>query len=390
VELANGLCGAQKRQGHDVTVLATNLDWDTVLDVPLARPVSIGDIDVEYFPIDGWTLRMPIPTIRRFAVSSRLHRELRERVSQFDIVHVHAIYLYPSLVACASSRKAKVPYVISPYGNLDPVTHSHRRLIKNIYLAMFERRDLNGAAAIHFMSEGERRLAGSFITTLRSRVINLGLPPEKFASLPHAGTFRARHPELSKKRLIMYLGRISYSKGLDLLAVAFSVVAKTQPDAHMVFVGPDHEDYGKVVRRILREHGVENRATFTGMVPEQEKLAALVDADVFVFPSYTEGFGLAMLEAMACGTPVVLSDRASLAPELAAAHAVLTTELRPESIAAAIERLLTDHSEAERLVRTAHELVADRFIWPVVADKFIDLYQDCIESARFVANRPTK
>jgi glycosyltransferase involved in cell wall biosynthesis len=126
------------------------------------------------------------------------------------------------------------------------------------------------------------------------------------------------------------------------------------------------------------------------MVPEQEKLAALVDADVFVFPSYTEGFGLAMLEAMACGTPVVLSDRASLAPELAAAHAVLTTELRPESIAAAIEKLLTDHSEAERLVRTAHELVADRFIWPVVADKFIDLYQDCIESARFVANRLTK
>jgi glycosyltransferase involved in cell wall biosynthesis len=379
VELANGLCGAQKQQGHEVTVVATNLDWDTVLDVPLDRPVSIGDIDVEYFPIDRWTLRVPFSTIRRFAVSSRLQRSLRIRVPHFDIVHIHAIYLYPSLVACALSRRANVPYVISPYGNLDPVTHSHHRLIKNTYLALFERRDLNGAAAIHFMSEGERAAAETFIATPRSRVINLGLPPEKFLTLPPKGTFRTSHPELSSKRLIMYLGRISYSKGLDLLPASLGLVARAQPDAHLLIVGPDHEGYGKVVRRLLMEHGVEDRVTFAGMISEREKLSALVDADVFVFPSYTEGFGIAMLEAMACGTPVVLSDRASLAPELAAARAVVTTELRSESIAAAIEKLLTNDSEVQQMVGTARELVASRFMWPSVARTFLDLYEDCVD-----------
>jgi glycosyltransferase involved in cell wall biosynthesis len=103
-----------------------------------------------------------------------------------------------------------------------------------------------------------------------------------------------------------------------------------------------------------------------------------VDADVFVFPSYTEGFGIAMLEAMACGTPVVLSDRASLAPELAAARAVVTTELRSESIAAAIERLLTNDSEVQQMVGTARELVTSRFMWPSVARTFLDLYEECV------------
>ena len=387
VELANGLCGQQEQLGHDVTVVATNLDGANLLEVSLDKPVSVGNIDVSYFPVDGWVNRIPVPMIRRFAVSSRLDGWLREHVSDFDIVHVHAIYLYPSLVACAACRRAKIPYVISPYGNLDPVTHLHHRLIKEIYLAAFERRDLNGAAAIHFMSRGEQSLAKGFATSARTEVINLGLPPEKFVSLPNKGTFRARHPELASKRLIMYLGRISYSKGLDLLATAFGLLAKRHSDAHLLLIGPDYEGYGKLVSRVLSEQGVEERATFMGMVTEEEKLSALVDADVFVLTSYTEGFGLAMLEAMACGAPVVLSDQASLAPELAAADAVLTTELRPEAIAEAVERVLSDDAEAERLTRNGRVLVAKRFTWPALAGKFLDLYQECVARAEAKAAR---
>jgi glycosyltransferase involved in cell wall biosynthesis len=387
VELANGLCGQQEQLGHDVTVVATNLDGGSLLEISPGKPVSIGDINVSYFPVDGWVNWMPLPMIRRFAISTRLEGWLREHVSDFDIVHVHAIYLYPSLVACAACRRVKIPYVLSPYGNLDPVTHLHNRLIKQIYLAAFERKDLNGAAAIHFMSRGEQQLAKGFATPARSEVINLGLTPEKFASLPKKGTFRTRHPELASKRLIMYLGRISYSKGLDLLAKAFGLLAQRHPDAHLLLVGPDHEGYGKSVRRILREHGVDQRATFTGMVTEQEKLSALVDADVFVLPSYTEGFGLAMLEAMACGAPVVLSDQASLARELAAAQAVLTTELRPEAIAQAVERVLTDDAEGVRLARNGRDIIAKRFTWPVLTGKFLDLYQECIAGAEAKAAR---
>ncbi|MFI5282539.1 MAG: glycosyltransferase, partial [Candidatus Dormibacterales bacterium] len=242
VELANGLCGKQKELGHEVTVVATNLDWDDVLDVPLEEPVSIGNIDVHYFPIDGWARHVPVRIIRRFAISSRLRNWLRDRVSGFEVVHVHAIYLYPSLVASSASRKAHVPYVISPYGNLDPATHSHSRSIKSLYVEMFERRDLNGAAAIHFMSVGEQMLARGFGMTAPSTVIDLGLPSEKFEGLPKRGTFRSRYPALADKQIIMYLGRISYSKGLDVLAAAFVLVAKRHPDAHLMFVGPDRED----------------------------------------------------------------------------------------------------------------------------------------------------
>jgi glycosyltransferase involved in cell wall biosynthesis len=143
-DMMSNLCGQQAQRGHQVTVFSTNIDWERTIDVPLDQPVIINGVEVRYFPVRN----LPIPWSRRFTFSWPLAQALRQRVKEFDIVHIHGLYLFPVLAAGYSCRATGVPYVISPYGILDPFTHRRNRIIKGIYLALFARRDINRAAAV--------------------------------------------------------------------------------------------------------------------------------------------------------------------------------------------------------------------------------------------------
>ena len=379
IDLLNGLVGEQLRLGHDVEIIATNLDGNRRLDVPVDVPVSIGRAYVRYQPIDHWVDVVPIPAVRRFGFSSTLGRKLRSVIPLMDIVHVHGIFLHCSMVASLACQHHSVPYVCTPHGNLDPFTHKKNRLLKELAMLAYQRRALNRAAAVHFASEGEKRLARSFNLTSPSVVIDFGLDLDRYGD-PDSNAFLRNFPELIGKRLLVFMGRIAYTKGLDSLIKAFGLLRTEISDAHLVVIGPDYEGYRAVVERMIAQYGLGSRVTFTGPLIGPDKVNALASAAVAVFPAYTETFGFSALEAMACGIPVILSSAASLSSEAALAGAAVVSHPEPNALADAVVAVLRDHTTAHAVGDAGERFVRSRFSWQQLAPRFISLYTAAVNA----------
>src|ERR1019366_5643046 len=127
-------------------------------------------------------------------------------------------------------------------------------------------------------------------------------------------------PETSGKKVILFLVRLNFKKGLDLLSKAFGAVDRTRSDVHLFLAGPDNEGYGKKGRQWLEDVRVLGRGTFAGMLEGERKDAAFAAADIFVLPSYTENFGIAIAEAAAAGLPVIVSNKVNIWREISDAH----------------------------------------------------------------------
>ena len=373
LDLLNGLCGEQLRLGHEVNIVATNLDGRGRLDVPMDVPVSIGRVSVRYQAIDDWIDLVPISVVRRFGVSTMLARKLRTLIPHADVVHIHGIFLYSSMVAASLCQRVGVPYVLTPHGNLDPFTHRKNRLLKDVSLLVYQRRALDQAAAVHFASEGERRLAREFRLKAPQVVIDFGLDVDKYSNRDSTA-FRRVFPWLARKKLIVFMGRIAYTKGVDSLVRAFEVVSDQLEDAHLVIIGPDHEGYRSAVEELTSQLHLGDRVTFTGALFGQDKIDALAAADVAVFPAYTETFGFSALEAMACGTPVVISSGASLSSEAASAGGAFVSSPTPDELAKSILGVLRD-PDARRVGARGERLIRSRFSWDHVTPQFIRLYE---------------
>lgn len=371
-----GLGKQQMDRGHEVHVVATTRDQQVLRDERANGPEHIGTVPVRHFGVDRWLDLQPLPILRRFSLSSELATELKRSIPSFDIVHIHFVFPFSSLAAASACHAAGVPYVLSANGSLDPFLHLRHRHFKDAYLRLFGRRALNRASAIHFMSEGERERAEPFAVSAPQVVINYGVDTAKYRPGSRSGPIRTRYA-LGEKKVVLYVGRIAHSKGLDLLVDAFRALWAQDKALHLLLVGPD-DGYGASITARVSRLGLNDCVTLSGRVSEEEKLAAYSEADVFAFPSYTEAFGLAMLEAMACGLPVLTTDRVSLARDLVEANAALVVPLDTESVTGGLARLLSDSSYRQRLRSAAHQLVTERFSWDAVAGRFIDLYESVV------------
>jgi glycosyltransferase involved in cell wall biosynthesis len=378
---AIGMCEALARQGAQVALFSTDLDeqgrWSPLarparLDVPTDRSLQVAGVERRHF-----RTRWP----SRFAFSPEMERALRDRAAGFDVVHVHSLYLFTTLAACSAARRARVPYVVRPHGTLDPYLRRRHPLRKAAYDRLVQRRLLDLAAAVHYTSEDERTLARPFGIRAPAVVVPLGVDPGEFARMPARGAFRARHPELAGRRLVVFLGRLTAKKGLDTLVPAFARVAAVTPDAHLVLAGPEDGGYGRTVRRLVEAAGLEARTTLTGMLHGRERLELLADTDVWVLPSHTENFAIAAVEAMACGAPVVLSDQVNIHRDVERGGAGLVVPCVAGAVAGAIVRVLGDDALRRRLAAAGPELVRRRFTWERTAEGLLSLYADVMERA---------
>ncbi|HEV3109593.1 MAG TPA: glycosyltransferase [Candidatus Binataceae bacterium] len=189
-------------------------------------------------------------------------------------------------------------------------------------------------------------------------------------------------PEAAGRKVILFFGRLNFKKGLDILTRAFGQLARKREDIVLVIAGPDTEGYGAKVRGWLEDEGVRNRTIFTGMLTGARKNAVLAGATVFVLPSYSENFGIAVVEAMAAGQPVVISRHVNICREVADAEAGLVVDTDPDKVAQAMETLLDDPALAQRMGRNGKSLVRDRFTWNSAGPKLMELYMRVVSQAR--------
>ena len=358
VEMARAVA----RRGHEVVIATT--DFSPALGRAAPRIAPEPGLAVHVFP-----LGFPRPWL----ASWPLRRALPELISAADVAHLHSLYLFHSWAAGTLCRHLGVPYVVRPHGTLDPVIRRRRRWRKRVMELWFQDRLLRDAAAIHYTSAEEMRLAEPFVHGAPGVVVPLGLNLADYATLPPPGTFRRRHPEIGERPILLFLGRLNFKKGLDVLIAAAARVVAAGIDAHLVIAGPDG-GVEAAARRWVSAAGLETRATFTGMLTGADKLAAFADAALFVLPSSSENFGIAVVEAMACGTPVLVSDRVNIWREIVADGAGMAEPPSADSFAAAVARLLNDEPRRLAMGRAALASVAQRYQWSMIAADLERLY----------------
>ena len=376
-----GLTRELARQGHEVTVMTTNLDGQGLLDVPLGRPVDLDGVEVWYFPI-----QRP----RWYAFSRPLARALHEQVGRFDLVHVHTIFWWPTTVAAFSCRRKKVPYIIGPAGSLSPICLSKSyerwwvslssRTKKWLYLNTVGNLDLNRASAVHFTAAAEMEAARPLRLRPPGYVVPLGV--ELGEAEAHSGSFPSPQalPQLRGKRMVLFLSRLNPIKGLDRLIEALGILAARRGDFVFVIAGSGTRAYEEEVRALVRRHRLEDRTVFLGFVEGGSKWALLGEADVFVLSSYHENFGVAVVEAMAAGVPVVISDHVHIHSEVRQAGAGIVTTLDTVEIAAAIGRLLDDERLRKEMGERGRRLARERFTWERVAKDMVQVYAEVLKA----------
>jgi glycosyltransferase involved in cell wall biosynthesis len=289
------MCQELARLGNHVAIYTS--DADLKINAGGAAPLSrsIEGVTIKRFPLQF--------DPAAYAISFPFAAALKRAIPTYDVVHINSLYKFPSTVAASYCQRYKVPYLIRPHGTLDPYHFRRHRLLKSLYEWLFEWRNLEHSAAVHFTSVEEMELARPLGLRIRSVVVPLGVDLTGCGVTRPSGRFRSIWPQTLGKRLILFLGRLNVKKGLELLVHAFAQIARERDDLHLVIAGPDNEGYGMHVRKWLSREHVLTKATFTGILVGDDKLDLLRDAELFVLPSYAENFGLAVVEAMAAGLP---------------------------------------------------------------------------------------
>ena len=293
----HGLCRALAARGHDVHVFTTNVDGDGTSDVPLGVAVPLDDVKVHYFA----------SPFRRLYYSPAMRTALRT-VGEFGVVHLHSVFLWPTYAAARAAERARVPYVVSPRGMLVPELIDRKsRTVKRTWIQLFEKRTLLHSYCVHFTSQKERDDAK-----------RTGVPIPRATIIPNGVTLSPNHSTPRGDELL-FLGRINWKKGLDRLIEAMRLM----PEARLIIAGNDEENY----RASLPQ--AEN-VRFVGTVSGEAKDQLLRGAAALVLPSYSENFGNAVLEAMAVGTPVVVTPEVGLAAEVERSGAGVVTPNDPD------------------------------------------------------------
>jgi len=179
--------------------------------------------------------------------------------------------------------------------------------------------------------------------------------------------------ELIGKKVILFLGRLHSKKGLDVLVRAFADIYPTNPGIHLLIVGPD-DGYETELKRLIGRMGINCAVTLTGILTGKARLAAMARADIYALPSYSEGFSVGVLEALAAGLPVVISKYCYL-PEVVSAGAGLEIEPEVRQVSSALGSLIENPERALKMGRAGRDFVRSKYSWDTVATSFVDLYK---------------
>lgn len=371
IKAVHSLCRSLSQKGVNTSVYTTNLDSSGHTDVALNTPVDIDGVSVTYFPV----------TIgRRYNYSRALGRALGENIMKFDLLHIHSVFLYPTAVASYLCRKYNVPYIINPLGALDPdMINFKNSVLKQCYIKLIEKNNINNATAIHLASSYEQdkfRLLG-----FRTRVVVVprGVDLKNFPEKKIQITLKELYPETEGKKVVLFMGRLHPKKGFALLAKAFKRIVDKKEKTHLLIAGTGENKYVNKVRLMFKRLNIEKHVTFAGMILGDEKIAALQGSDLFVLPSHGENFGVAVVEAMAFGLPVVVTDRVGLWPDIKEYGAGVVVGPSVEEIEKAILRLVEKDELSKSMGVKARQLVGDRFDIRKIANKMTTIYREIIQ-----------
>ncbi|MGF7214309.1 glycosyltransferase involved in cell wall biosynthesis [Spirosoma lacussanchae] len=348
------------RQGHQVDILS---------------PISPGE---RPYPVpEGARLILckRTPGISRFfrEFSGELYRFLQKHVRDYDVIHCHGLWHFGTLAPFMLDRQ--VAKVITIHGVLDRWTYAQNNWKKRIMDTLAQKAYLRRADLVHINNTDEREDVLRYLGYQHPNVVIIpnGVKMSDFASLPAKGTFRAKFGLPLDQKVVLFLSRLNKKKGLDLLLPAFREYVRQHPGTVLALAGSD-DGYEAETRQFIEQNNLGDSIRMVGMLTGDDKKAALADADLFTLPSYSEGFSMAVLEAMAAGTPALVSDRVGFGEAIREHEAAGLVDLTPEGVRAGLERLLGDDALRERVRQNATNLLRTQYDIEIVAKRLLDEY----------------
>ncbi|NBB23581.1 glycosyltransferase [Porphyrobacter sp. SLTP] len=253
---------------------------------------------------EGATLFAPgaanIPVLGQLKLSPAMHRGMRKTALWADVIHSHGLWIAPNIYAGQVAANSEKPLVVSPRGMLAPGALQFSRLKKRLIWTLWQGPAYRNAALWHATSRQEANEIRAFGIKAPIVVIPNGVDlTERIA----------RHDPSKSQRTILFLSRIHPKKGLAALVQAWAQLAKDRPDWQIVIAGPDEGGHRAELEAIVRQLQVP-RITFLEPVYGLEKEALLADADLFVLPTISENFGVAVAEALGAGVPAIVTKGA--------------------------------------------------------------------------------
>lgn len=305
-----------------------------------------------------------------FFAGGPLRRELDRLIRSSDIVQIHGLWEAHCVTAGALARRAGIPYTVSAHGMLDPWAIRHKRWKKAPYSFLVERPNLNRAACLRALTPDEAGDYRNFGVSPPAVVIPNGI------QIPEAGpeAFLAGFPELAGCDLILYLSRIHKKKGIHMLCKVWARIQGRFPRARLVIAGPDYANTLPSIQELVLRLGINGCVVFTGMLGYTLKWSALAASAAFVLPSYSEGFSVAVLEAMGAGIPVIASTGCHF-PEVASRRCGWLIEPAEEDLARALTEVLSAPPAVRaEMGRRGRALVRERYTWERIGNDMADVY----------------
>lgn len=358
---------ALRDKGIEAEIATTNDNGPNLLDVPLKLRTEYKQVPIYFFP----RFSPHVHPIREFAFSSELTTWLWQKIRDYDLLHIHAIFSYPSTVAMAIARQQRVSYVVRPLGQLCEWSLQQSALKKQIYLNLIEKANINGAEILHLTSKQEQQELSRLNLSAPNFILphGISIPP----TISNARIRLREHLKLpSDEPIILFLSRLHPKKGLDYLIPALGKL--THHRFTFVIAGSGSPDYEADVKSLVASHGIDNRTYIAGFVEGEFKSLLMQGADLFALTSHSENFGVAVLEALGAGLPALVTPGVALADLVREKNLGYVTELDVKEITSVLQQVLEHPQEIKEISKRARQLISKHYTWDSIAANLSEIY----------------
>ena len=370
VEVAYQTAKELVKRKHEVVVYTSDAkDFGSRLSI---NPDNVIDgIRVHYFRN---LALMPVKKSKLF-ITPQLVSHAKEEVGKFDVIHLHEYWTFQNIVVAHYAKKHNIPYVLQAHGSLLRTTAKQR--LKWIYDVLFGYRVLRKASKVIALSQTEAQQYKDIgVPEEKIAIIPNGINMSEYNDLPRKGSFKKKFTINDDEKIVLYLGRIHRIKGIDILVETFADVIEKLGDVKLVVVGPD-DGYLDEVERLIKALQIENNVLMLGPLYGKDKLKAYIDADVYVLPSRYETFPMSVLEAVACGTPVILTENCGV-KEYFRDKVGLVVKPDSENLSEALLEILLDKRK-QGFFRRNSKIVIGSFNISKTVSKLEEVYERMVD-----------
>jgi len=356
VNVCYNLSKSLAKKGHNVTIFTTDFEFDEKYYTSLS--------DIQMIPFHC-SINFDL-----FLYSPKMKKQLKNDIKNFEIIHLHGFRTYQNVIVHYYAKKFGIPYVLQAHGDIPIILEKQN--LKKLYDTFWGNSILKDASKVLALNKTE---AGYYqdmkVDKGKIEIVPNGIDLTEYINLPKKGQFRNKYSINNDEKIVLYVGRLHKSKGLELLIKSFSDVTKKLNDTKLVLIGPD-DGYQSVLEKSISLLDIHDKVIFTGFVSTDIKKMALVDADAFVTPRFS-GFPVTFLESCACGTPLITTNNGDHLNWINN-NVGYVVDYDRYHLKEAILKILNDEELKKRFQDKGQKLISQMFNWTEISETVEDIY----------------